>query len=196
MSCTGCAVVDGEAAADVERVEAAELLAPRQPQQLRAGLERLDVLGGIADLRADVERQPAHVDAQVGRQRAPAPAASSGSQPNLRDRSHTAPGARNETRSSRLACARQVRELAHLVGVVGDEGAHAEVERVGDVGRALDRMGVDAALGGYSQAPHQLHLAGGGEIEEAALGDHGLHHRRVRQGLQRVVQVDVRQRLR
>ena len=56
-------------------------------------------------------------------------------------------------------------------------------------------MGVDAALGRDTQALCQLHLAAGGEIEEAALGDHRLHHGRVRHGLQRVVQIDARQRL-
>ena len=68
-------VVDRKAAADVERVEARRASRARAAaMQLRAGLERLDVLGGIRGLRADVERQPAHLDAQVGRQRAPAPA--------------------------------------------------------------------------------------------------------------------------
>ena len=125
-------VVDREAAADVERVEAAELLAPRRRQQLRAGLERLDVLGGIADLRADVERQPAHLDAQVGRQARQRQQVLRVAAELARQVAHRAGRAERDAQQQ-LACPAQARELAHLVGVVGDEGAHAEVERVGDV---------------------------------------------------------------
>ena len=161
---------------------------------LRAGLE--------SPRRAWWRPAPASRRGRTGRARSmPSSAArrasssrSSGSQPNLRDRSHTAPGLRNETRSSSSAWSRGRGELAHLVGVVGDEGAHAEVQRVGDVRGALDRVRVDAARRVDSEALHQLHLAGGGKVEVAALLDHRAHHGGVRQGLERIVQVDVRQR--
>ena len=77
MSSARVRVVDRKAAADVERVAGAEPLAPRGGQQLRAGLDRLDVL--------EPRRRPAsrrgtkspHVDAQCGGQprqrRAPPP---------------------------------------------------------------------------------------------------------------------------
>jgi hypothetical protein len=53
----------------------------------------------------------------------------------LRDRSTTAPGLRNDARSSSAGAVRVGPELAHLVRIVGDEGAHAIVERVADVDR-------------------------------------------------------------
>ena len=81
-----------------------------------------------------------------------------------------------------VRAAREACELLHLIDVVGDEGAYAERERVGDVLGALDRVGVDAALRGNAEAAHQLHFPGGGQVEETALADEGLHHRRVRQG--------------
>src|SRR5207253_1936337 len=89
----------------------------------------------------------------------------------------------------------KARELAHFIGIVGDEQAYAELQRVGDVLLALDRVAVNAALGRYAQALHQLHLAARGQIEETALGDDRLHDRRMGHGLQRVVQIDSRQRL-
>jgi len=60
---------------------------------------------------------------------------------------------------------------------------------------ALDGVGVNAAIRRYVQALHQLHLAGGGEIEETALLDHRLHDGRMRHGFQGVVQIDSRSAL-
>ena len=56
-------------------------------------------------------------------------------------------------------------------------------------------MRVDATLRVDAEPLHELHLAGSREIQERAFRDHRLHHRRMRQGLQRVMQVDTRQRL-
>ena len=87
-----------------------------------------------------------------------------------------------------------MRELAHLVGVVRHEQPHTELERVGDVLGSFDRVSVDATRWIDAEALHHLHLAGGGEIEEAALGQHGLDDRRVWHGLECVVQIHPRQR--
>ena len=120
---------------------------------------------------------------------------SSGSQPNLRDRSHTAPGRAERHAQQQLALVAVGLELADLVGIVGDEDLHAEMQRVADVDVALDRMGVDAARRVDAELRDELRFAGGREIQPAAELDDGLHHGRVRQRLQRVVQVDARQRL-
>ena len=86
-------------------------------------------------------------------------------------------------------------ELAHFIRIVGDKGAHAEFQGVADVLGALDRMGVDAALGTGAQPLHQLHFAGGGQVQIAARLHHHLHHGGMRQRLERIVQIDIRQRL-
>ena len=58
------------------------------------------------------------------------------------------------------------RRTCDLIGVVGDEGAQPEIERVADVLRALDGMRMNAPIGRDAQTPHQVHFAGGREIEE------------------------------
>src|SRR5581483_7295818 len=87
------------------------------------------------------------------------------------------------------------RELTHLVWIVGDESAHTELDGVGDILVTFDRMGVDTALGRHTQALHELHLAGRGEIEIATLGDDGVDHRGMWHGFQRVMEVDPRKSL-
>ena len=188
MSCTGCAYSIGKPAADVERVVGAELLAARRRHELRAGPDRLRVLAR--------HRRSASRRGRTGRARAmPRSAArrasgsrSSGSQPNLRDRSTTAPGTRNETRSSSSARSARRANLRTSSGLSATNSAHAEGERVGDVRGALDRVRVDAALGRHPEALHQLHLPGRGQIQAAALRHDRLHHRRMRQRLECVVQ--------
>ena len=54
-------------------------------------------------------------------------------------------------------------------------------------------MRVDALLRLDTETPHQIHFAVRGEIEECPLPAQRLDHCGVRQGLQRVVQIDVRQ---
>jgi hypothetical protein len=68
------------------------------------------------------------------------------------------------------------------------------VHGVADIALGLDGVGMNAALGCDRKARGKLHFAGRGEIEEAARFDDGTHRRRMRQRLQRVVQVDARQR--
>src|ERR1700678_2466972 len=63
----GLPIVDGEPTADVERIERSELLFARGGDELGAGLQSLDVLGRIPGLRAHMERQAAHADAEVRR---------------------------------------------------------------------------------------------------------------------------------
>ena len=94
-----------------------------------------------------------------------------------------------------LCPARIAHELPHLVGIVGDERPHAEAQRIADILITLDRMRVDAAARIDAQALYELHFSGGGEIEKAALCHHRLHHGRVRQRLQGVVQIDAGQSL-
>lgn len=45
-----------------------------------------------------------------------------------------------------------------------------------------------------SETPDEVHLAGGCEVEEAAFSQHGAHHCSMRHGLERIVQIDARQR--
>ncbi len=87
------------------------------------------------------------------------------------------------------------RKFPHLVRVVRHEGSDSEFERIADVLFALDGVRMDAQPGGHAEALDQLHFPGGGEIEIAAFLDNGLHHRGVRHGLERVVQIDTREGL-
>ena len=112
----------------------------------------------------------------------------------MRDRSHTATGLRKDDAQQQLGALGEARELFHLIGIVGDEGAHAEMQRVSDLALVLmgcvwmQRSGATPSVGG------ELHLTGRRKIEKAARFDHGAHRRRVRQRLQRVVQINARQR--
>ncbi len=187
-------IVDGKAAADVERVAGPEPLTARRRQEFRARLRGLDMLGGIGGLRAGVEGQPAHADAELGRQPRQRQHVLGVAAELARQVAHR-PGTAERDAQQQLHLARVARELAHLVGIVGDEGAHAEVQRVGDIGRALDRVAVDAALRRHPEALHQRHFTARGQIEVAALGQQRLHHGRVRQRLQCVVQLHLRQRV-
>ncbi len=119
----------------------------------------------------------------------------SGSHQNLRDRSHTAPGLRKDTRSSSSALSLYGNELAHFVGIVDDEDLHAEFERVANIDVALDRVGVNAAIWIDAEALHELHFAGRRQIHERAFGIHGAHDCRVRQRLECVVKIHAGQRL-
>ena len=85
-------------------------------------------------------------------------------------------------------------ELAHFVGVVGDERLHAEVQRIADIDVALDGMRMDAARRVDAELRDELGFTGGGEVQPATELDDGLDHRRMRQRLERVVQVDAGQR--
>ena len=135
MSAAGWHVVDRKSAADVERVERAEPLAPRRGEQPGAGLDRLDVLVRVRRLRADVKGQSAHRRCQ-----APPPPARARARPPGRSRTcatdRTPRPGFETTRAAAARLDRRARELAHLVRIVGDEGAHAEVKRVADVALA------------------------------------------------------------
>ena len=89
---------------------------------------------------------------------------SSGSQPNLRDRStHRARRAERDAQQQLGLVAIRL-EFAHLVRIVRDEDLHAEVQRVADVDVALDGMRVDAAGRIDAELGDELGLAGGGEV--------------------------------
>ena len=83
-------------------------------------------------------------------------------------------------------------ELTQLVGVVGHEYAHPAIERGADVDIPFDGVGVDAERRIDAHARDQLHLAGGRKIEKATLPQYCAHDRRMRQRLERIVQVDPR----
>jgi len=94
---------------------------------------------------------------------------------------------------ARLA-ARVRAEFAHLVRVVGHERRDAVSQRVVDVALALDRMRMDATRRINAEAGGELHFTGCGQVQPAAGVGHRLHHGRMRQGLERVVQVHAGQR--
>jgi hypothetical protein len=87
------------------------------------------------------------------------------------------------------------RELAHLVGIVSNKRAHAELDGVCDVLVPLDGMRMNAALGCNTQPLDELHFAGRGEIEETAFCNDRIHDGGVRHGLQSIMKIDPRQRL-
>ena len=84
----------------------------------------------------------------------------------------------------------EIDELAQLIRIVDDESRHAERQRGADVAVALDRMRMDAALGGHAEAAHQVDFAVGREIEIGARRAQRVDDRGVRQRLDRVVQID------
>ena len=119
---------------------------------------------------------------------------SAGSQPNLRDRSHTAPGLRNDMRSRSSArsvkCANFFTSSALSATKVRTPKCRAfRISRSRLIGWVwMQRSGATR------KARRELHFAGGGQIEQAARLDDGAHRRRMRQRLQRIMQIDARQR--
>ena len=92
--------------------------APRAlAHQLAADLDGLHVHRGVGRLRPRVERQAHDLDAQLGGKRQQIAAPPRGSQPNLRDRSHTASGLRNATRISSEARLRNFTNLRNSSGL-------------------------------------------------------------------------------
>ena len=156
-------VLDGKAAADIERVEHAELLAPGRGDELAAGLDGLDVFAGVTRLRTDVERQPANRDRELARQPRELEQVFRIATELSRQVAHGA-GRAERHAQQQLALVAIGLELAHLVGIVGDEDLHAEMQRVADVDVALDGMRVDAARRIDAELGDELRLAGGGEV--------------------------------
>ena len=123
----------------------AETAVARVLDQLTAHPDGLDVLRGVADLRADVEREAAHAHAEPARE----------FEQVRHGRGLAAELAREVDDRGRVA-ERQPQqqlgappvpaELVDLVGVVRDERANAEPQRRGDVGVRLDGVRVDAAV--------------------------------------------------
>ena len=83
-------------------------------------------------------------------------------------------------------------ELVQLDLVVDDEGAHARGDRLGDLGRLLDRVRVDDALG--LDPLEQRQLLARRDVEAASLVGERRDHRVVRERLDRVVEAHERQR--
>ena len=116
---------------------------------------------------------------------------SSGSQPNLRDRSHDrARGAERDAQQQLRAAARGARTCAPRRDCRRRRCARRTRSALAmSAGRLMGCVWMQRS-GATPRRLHQLHLPGGGQIEEAALADDRLHHRRMRQRLERVVQVD------
>jgi hypothetical protein len=160
----GFQVVDRESAADVERVERAEPAGGSRVDETRAGPDRLHVHVGPRDLRTHVEREAGDADARPRRQR-----------DEIERRRRVAaelPGQVDDRRAAAERHAQQQphafairHELGDLVRVVDDESRDAVLERMADVGVALDRVRVDAARRGYAGIADEVHLAVGREIE-------------------------------
>ena len=151
------------------------------------------MLAGVGGLRADVEGQPAHLDPDFARE-------AGERQQILGIAAELARQVADGARAAERHAQQQFgptgvgSELAHFVGIVGHEHAHAAVQGGADVDVALDRMGVDTALRVDAHARHELHFTGRRQVEETALAHDGADHGRMRQRLQRVVQVDARER--
>ena len=149
----GLVVGHRETAADVEHVERRQAGQQRLGDEVRAGLDRLDVLGRIGRLRTDVERQAAHAHAQPARRLDQAEHRARLAAELLATGRQTAFGLRKRDAQQQLGALAVAHELADLVRVVGDERRHAEAQRVADVAVALDRVRVDAALRARCPAP-------------------------------------------
>ena len=190
----GFGIVDRKAAADIECIAGTEPLAARRGQESGADFDGLDMLGGIRGLRTDVERDALHLDALPGGQPRQL-------QRVLRVATELPRQVADRARMTKRHAQQQRgapgigTELAHLVGIIGDKGADAVLERVMDIALALDRMRMNAARRIDIEAGGELHLARGRHVQPTALVDDRAHHRRMRQRLERVMQVDARQRL-
>src|SRR5690606_3796652 len=183
------AVCDRKASTDVEDLERGQPCEQAFRDQVRAGANRLDVLGRIGRLRADVEGQSAHADTEPPRE---LDAPQHGIRLAAELRRQIDHGARTAKRHPQ----EQLRTLAiayallDLVLIVGDERRGAESERVADVAVALDRVRVDAALRRDALCLYQLHFAGRGEIEIGVFVAQACDYGRVRQRLERIMQID------
>ena len=153
------------------------------------------MLQRVAGLRAHMERESLQADAELGRKPCQFQRAFRITAELARQVADSARAAKRHAQQQ-LGVGPVAPELAHFVGVVGDEGLHAGEQRVAEILVALDRVRVDAARGVNSQPRHQLHLAGSGQVEKSPQLGHRADHGRMRQRLQRVVKVDARQRAR
>ena len=123
------------------------------------------------------------------------PSTAPGSQPNFFDRSHDRRRAAERHAQQQLGALAIAHELADLVRVVGDEGRDAETQRVANVAVALDRVRVNAALRARCPAPCTSSTS---PVVARSKNAPSSRRRRdygcVRQRLQRVVEIDARQR--
>ena len=133
--------------------------APRRRHDFAAGADGLDVLAGVGHLRADVERQPAHAHAEVCARVSSNGGTAAGSQPNLRDRSTTAVGLRNDTRSNSSARRRCRLNLRISSGLSATNVRMPKRSAARDIRIGLDRVRVDAAVRRDTRGLHQLDLA-------------------------------------
>jgi|GEM_PF-4602784 len=180
-------------AADVEHVERRQAGEQRLGHQIRARTNRFDILGRIARLRAHVEGQAAHADAEAARE-LDQPEHGARLAAELLRQIDDCVRATEGNAQQELGTLAIAHELLDLVGVVRDERRHAVAQRIADVAVALDRVRVNAALGRNALRLDELHLARGRKIEEGAFVAQRRDDRSVRQRLQRVMQIDARQR--
>ena len=165
MSATFCAYSMGKAAADVERVEHAQLLALGRGDELAAGLDGLRRV-----CRRHCACEPTWNDSpRTGiaslRARRASSSRSSGSQPNLRDRSHTAPGRAERHAQQQLAPGRgRPRTCAPRPGLSATKIFTPRCSALRMSMIALDGMRVDAARRVDAELRDQLGLAGGGQV--------------------------------
>ena len=157
--------------------------------------ERLGDRGGeagrIVELAADVEAETSDADAALER---PRDQMLGFERPHAELRRQVALGVRAAVGEpdEEPYVVRRPGELLELDLVVDDEGAHARVDRLGDLGRLLDRVRVDDPVG--VDPLEQRQLLPRRDIEAASLVGESSDHVGMREGFDRVVEVHERQR--
>ena len=166
--------------------------ARRFRDQAATGVDGLHVLAGMRQLRAGVEGQPHDAQAEAVRvlDEADRRVRVAAELARKVDDRVGVPERDAQQQSHALA---GNHELCHLLRVVDHERLDPEVERVPDVGAALDRVRVHAAARRNAGVADQVHFAIRREVEPGPLAREHLNDRPVGQRLQRVVQVDARQ---
>ena len=171
MGIAALQIVDRKPAADVEHARRVARAA-RRCAAARGNTSMASTnMRGSGGLRSDMERQAVDLDAQLRREPQQARAPPAGSQPNLRDRSHTRIGAAEGRRES---AASAVAVLARTCAARRDCRRRNGRPRSSSAVRiSLSRLMGCVWMqrsGGDLQAAHQLHLAVGRQIETGALG--------------------------
>ncbi len=179
-------IIDRETAADIQHPG----LEPERPgllHDLAAGVDGLYMATGVRHLRADVERQPHHLDPFGMRQLQQWQRLLRGAA-ELLGEIDLGLGVGEADPQQQFHFVLVGNELLQLQRVVVDKHGAAELQRIPDIAVALDGMGMNAASRANPLTAHQIHFAIGGQIETGPLFLQDRDHRLVGQRFECIVQ--------
>ena len=157
--------------------------------QVATHVDGLDMHRGAGRLRTGVKRQPLDFDAQLR-----------GEREEVRDALRVAAefarqigyriGAAERYANQQRDAAPEFHELAQLVGIVDDEARDTEGQRGANIAIALDRVRVNAALGATPRRRTRSTSPLVARSKQPPRSTQRRDDRRVRQGLDRIVEID------